>query len=112
MIIYQPCQTLSFDQIDIKHLAAELADALLPGAQILSARVKDGRAHLLVRNCNTLVAFELCAMAVGEEVFEPILKLLLGLESTRKVQNDPLLKDIAIYLLASSFSHDFLKRLP
>jgi len=112
MIIYQPCQTLSCDQIDIKNLAAELANTLLPKAEILSTQVKSGRAHLLIRHFNALVAFELCATAVGEGIFESILKLLLDLESTRKIQNDPLLKDVGVYLLASRFSEDFLKRLP
>ena len=111
MIIYQPAAFHS-NQDGLSHLAVELINGLVPKGKLLSSRVETDSAHLMLQTTSTLIAFEVYSREIGEEIFETILKLRVFLEAKRKEQKDPTLKDIAIYLLGTDFSHEFLKQVP
>lgn len=111
MIIYRSAD-LRPGQSDLNHFAMEVAGHLVPQAKILSSSNDPDSSHLLLRSASTLFAFEFYLPELGEEAFETVLRTAAELESKRKVANDPLLREIGIYLLARGFSKDFLMRVP
>ena len=109
-MIYQPVACNGAED-DLNRFAIDAATNLIPQAQLLSSKMAADSAHLLLRAASTLIAFDFYNRGLGEEAFEMVLRTAAELESKRKEQNDSLLKEIGIYVLAKDFSKDFLLRM-
>ena len=109
MIIFQPVP-LRTDQNELSHLAVELARNLIPRSKILSSQALSESAHLRLKEPESLSSLDLFSRELGEEAFEITLRTAADLELKRKEQSDPSIKGINVYLLAKSFSKNFLAR--
>ncbi len=111
MIIYQSAK-LGTEQDKLNRLVVELAKYLIPHARILDSEASNESVKLLLREVSALTAFNLYNKELREQAFENVLKTASELESKRREQDQPLLKEIGFYLLARGFSSDFLRRAP
>ena len=100
------------NQDRLKHFAIELAEQLIPKGKILTSQANDDSIHFVVQTGSILAGFEFHVKELSASALQGILKVLADLELTRKNGGHLQLKEIKFYILAPSFSQDFLNQIP